>query len=65
MSSTAATAASAPAPPERPLWRKLIGFNLLTAVILGVGGYYLGWFIGHQVDGGKSSNSRPRPTRTT
>lgn len=54
MSSTAATAASAPAPPERPLWRKLIGFNLLTAVILGVGGYYLGWFIGHQVDGGKS-----------
>jgi cytochrome c oxidase subunit 1 len=29
----------------------LLGFNLLTAVILGVGGYYLGWFIGHQIDG--------------
>ena len=35
------------------MWRRLIGFNLLTAVALGVGGYYLGWFIGHQV-GGKS-----------
>jgi cytochrome c oxidase subunit I len=34
-----------------PLWRRLIGFNLLTAVVLGVGGWYLGWFIGHQVAG--------------
>ncbi len=42
------------AEPARPVWRRLIGFNLLTAVILGVGGYYLGWFIGHQVNGGKS-----------
>jgi cytochrome c oxidase subunit I len=50
MSSTAA-AASTPQPVGRPLWRRLIGFNLLTAVILGVGGYYLGWFIGHQIDG--------------
>ncbi len=40
--------------PVRPMWRRLIGFNLLTAVVLGVGGYYLGWFIGHQVNGGKS-----------
>ena len=40
--------------PPAPLWRRLIGFNLLTAVILGVGGYYLGWFIGHQINGGKS-----------
>jgi cytochrome c oxidase subunit 1 len=32
-----------------PIWRRLIGFNLLTAVILGVGGYYLGWWIGHQI----------------
>ncbi len=43
-----------PPPTRRPLWRRLIGFNLLSAVILGVGGYYLGWFIGHQVNGGKS-----------
>jgi cytochrome c oxidase subunit 1 len=41
-------------PTARPWWRRLIGFNLLTAVLLGVGGYYLGWFIGHQVNGGKS-----------
>ena len=42
--------ASAPTrAPQRPLWRRLIGFNLLTAVILGVAGYYIGWFIGHQI----------------
>ena len=33
---------SAPTPVRRPLWRRLVGFNLLTAVLLGVGGYYLG-----------------------
>ncbi len=38
-------------PASRPVWRRLIGFNLLTAVVLGVGGYYLGWFIGHQIGG--------------
>jgi cytochrome c oxidase subunit I len=32
-------------------WRRLIGFNLLTAVLLGIGGYYLGWWLGHQVTG--------------
>jgi len=45
-----AQAVSGPAPDTRPVWRRLIGFNLLTAVILGVGGYYLGWFIGHQIN---------------
>ena len=51
MSATDAQAplAASAAPDLRPVWRKLIGFNLLTAVILGVGGYYLGWFIGHQI----------------
>ena len=63
--STTSEVRSTPQPRSRPLWRRLIGFNLLTAVILGVGGYYLGWFIGHQIDGGKASNTRPRPTRTT
>jgi cytochrome c oxidase subunit 1 len=42
-----ATAGTVPERPARPLWRRLIGFNLLTAVILGIGGYYLGWWIGH------------------
>jgi cytochrome c oxidase subunit 1 len=32
-----------------PIWRRLVGFNLLSAVILGVGGYYLGWWIGHLI----------------
>ncbi len=41
--------ALAPTPARRPLWRRLVGFNLLTAVILGVAGYYVGWFIGHQI----------------
>ena len=44
-------AAVTPPPTARPLWRKLLGFNLLSAVILGVGGYYLGWFIGTQITG--------------
>ncbi len=29
----------------------LVGFNVLTGIALGVGGYYLGWFIGHHVNG--------------
>ncbi|MCW3019375.1 MAG: Cytochrome-c oxidase [Solirubrobacterales bacterium] len=49
--STISAAASAPLPARRPLWRRLFGFNLLTAVILGVGGYYLGWWIGHLING--------------
>jgi len=48
---TTTGAISNPQPASRPLWRRLIGFNLLTAVLLGVGGYYLGWFIGHQIKG--------------
>ena len=31
--------------------RRLIGFNLLTGIVLGIGGWYLGWFIGHQITG--------------
>jgi cytochrome c oxidase subunit 1 len=49
--STTIESESHPAPVRRPLLRRLIGFNLLSAVLLGVGGYYLGWFIGHQISG--------------
>jgi cytochrome c oxidase subunit 1 len=49
--STTSAAAAAPQPSRPPLWRRLLGFNLLTAVILGVGGYYLGWWIGHLING--------------
>jgi cytochrome c oxidase subunit 1 len=34
-----------------PLWRRLLGFNALTAIVLGILGYYLGWFIGHHIHG--------------
>ena len=53
------TTHSAPTPPPvaRPLWRRVFGFNLLSAVVLGVGGYYLGWFIGHHMGGGSSYKS--------
>src|SRR6478672_10049031 len=44
----------ATAPPShpdarRPLWRRLIGFNLLLAVVLGIGGWYLGWWLAHKI----------------
>jgi cytochrome c oxidase subunit I len=34
-----------------PLWRRLIGFNLLTGIIFGIVGYYVGWFLGHHITG--------------
>jgi cytochrome c oxidase subunit I len=49
--STTAGAISTPRPVGQPFWRRLIGFNLLTAVVLGVGGYYLGWWLGHEIGG--------------
>jgi cytochrome c oxidase subunit 1 len=49
--STTIESQSHPAPLRKPLLRRLVGFNLLSAVILGIGGYYLGWFIGHQING--------------
>ena len=41
--------ASAVAVPPTPLWRRLLGFNLLTAIVLGVAGWYVGWFGGHAI----------------
>ena len=43
---TMTEAAAAPSP---PLWRRLLGFNLLTAIVLGVGGWYLGWYGAHKI----------------
>ncbi|MGH3054546.1 MAG: cbb3-type cytochrome c oxidase subunit I, partial [Gaiellaceae bacterium] len=37
--------------PPRPWWRELLGFNLLTGVLLGVGGWYVGWFGAHAISG--------------
>jgi cytochrome c oxidase subunit 1 len=36
---------------QKPVWRRLIGFNLLAAVVLGIAGWYLGWFLGHHITG--------------
>jgi cytochrome c oxidase subunit I len=33
-----------------PLLRRLIGFNLLTAILLGIAGFYVGWWLGHQIN---------------
>jgi cytochrome c oxidase subunit I len=52
--STTSAGATAPRPTSRPLWRRLIGFNLLSAVVLAAVGYILGRLLGHQIDGGKS-----------
>jgi cytochrome c oxidase subunit I len=30
--------------------RRLVGFNLLAAVVLAAVGYYLGWWLGHQIN---------------
>jgi cytochrome c oxidase subunit I len=32
-----------------PLWRRLIGFNVLTGILLGIVGFYVGFWLGHQV----------------
>ena len=34
---------------ERPAWRGLIGFNLLTGILLGIVGFYFGWWLGHRI----------------
>ena len=39
------------AAPSPPVWRRLIGFNLLTAIVLGVAGWYVGWFGAHAIVG--------------
>ena len=34
---------------ERRLWSRILGFNLLTGIVLGVAGFYVGWWLGHQI----------------
>ena len=34
---------------ERSGSRGLRGFNVLTGIVLGVAGFYLGWWLGHQI----------------
>ena len=41
----------------QPPWRRLLGFNLLTGILLGIGGLYLGWYGGHWLVNGLSASS--------
>ena len=43
------TATASPVPVQKPLRQRLIGFNLLTAIILGVAGYWIGDLIGSRI----------------
>ena len=49
--STAPSYAPDPHLPRRMNLRRLFGFNLLSAVVLGVVGFYVGWWLGHQITG--------------
>jgi cytochrome c oxidase subunit I len=40
---------------QPPVWRRLLGFNVLTGVALGLGGYFLGAWIGRQITVGVDS----------
>jgi membrane protein DedA with SNARE-associated domain len=31
-------------------FRRLLGYNLLSAVVLGIVGFYVGWWLGHQIN---------------
>ena len=42
-------AAAAARPSVRPPLAASVGFNVLTGIVLGVAGFYLGWWIGHQI----------------
>jgi cytochrome c oxidase subunit 1 len=45
------SAIALPATAPRSGWRQLLGFNLLTGIVLGIGGWYLGHFIGGRITG--------------
>jgi len=46
MSSVAATI-----PTPRPTWRRLLGFNVFTGIVLGIVGYVVGYRLGSQIEG--------------
>jgi cytochrome c oxidase subunit 1 len=40
------TAVSAPVRARQPVWRRLIGFNLLGGIVLGIVGWFIGYWLG-------------------
>jgi cytochrome c oxidase subunit I len=45
------SAIAVPAPARRTGWRKLIGFNMLTGIVLGIAGWFIGYVIGDHITG--------------
>ena len=45
------SAIAVPAPVRRTGWQKLIGFNMLTGVVLGIAGWFIGYVIGDHISG--------------
>jgi cytochrome c oxidase subunit I len=45
------SAIAVPVGAPRSGWRQLMGFNMLTGIVLGVGGWFLGYFIGNHIHG--------------
>ncbi|HZU61964.1 MAG TPA: cbb3-type cytochrome c oxidase subunit I, partial [Solirubrobacteraceae bacterium] len=45
------SAIAVPVHARRSGWRQLIGFNMLTGILLGIGGWFLGHFIGGRITG--------------
>jgi cytochrome c oxidase subunit 1 len=45
------SAIAVPATAPRQGWRALLGYNLLTGIVLGIGGWFLGHFIGGRITG--------------
>jgi cytochrome c oxidase subunit 1 len=43
------SAIAATAPVKQPIWRRLMGFNLLTGIVFGIIGYWIGYWIGTRV----------------
>ena len=35
--------------PKRPIWQRLIGFNLISAIVLAIVGWLIGYWIGHRI----------------
>ena len=45
------SAIAMPATSRRPAWQRLIGFNLLTGIVLGIVGWFVGYVIGDNIHG--------------
>ena len=45
------SAIAVPVPARRSGWRQLMGFNMLTGIVLGIAGWFIGYVIGDHIHG--------------